>query len=317
MTNVKKYREFCKIEDTIPIFSRDWWLDLVCGEDNWDVIICENGGKIVASMPFYTKRKSIFTTITMPKLTQTMGIYIKYPKKQKYYKKLSWEKKLTIEIINKIPNIDSFSQNFHHTIINWLPFYWNGFNQTIRYTYIIQDISIFELEKKFETDIRRRRKKSKNAGVEVYESNDIEKFYEVNEKTFKRKGKKIPYSFSFIEKLYNTCKKNNACKVYLAKDIEGNIIAGSFLLYDNSRVYYLMGGIDPNYKDLGGMDIILYESIKFALENGKIFDFEGSMIESIEKYFRSFGAVQQPYFNISKTNSKLLITRSFIKDLFK
>jgi len=33
------YREFCKVEDNIPIFSKDWWMDAVCGEDKWDVIL--------------------------------------------------------------------------------------------------------------------------------------------------------------------------------------------------------------------------------------------------------------------------------------
>ena len=67
-----------------------------------------------------------------------------------------------------------------------------------------------------------------------------------------------------------------------------------------------MGGINPKYKDLGGMDIVQFESIKFALESGRKFDFEGSMIESIEKYFRSFGAIQKPYFQITKSRNKFI-----------
>jgi len=100
--------------------------------------------------------------------------------------------------------------------------------------------------------------------------------------------------------------------MYFAK-YEGNVIAVNFLVYDDNTVCYLMGGIHPDFKDLGGMDVVQFESIKFALESERAFDFEGSMIESIEKYFRSFGGFQKPYFNISKTNSKLLKIRSLIK----
>lgn len=85
--------------------------------------------------------------------------------------------------------------------------------------------------------------------------------------------------------------------------------------YYKSSVYYLLKGIEPTKKDLGGMDVVQFESIKFTLESGRAFDFEGSMIESIEKYFRSFGAVQKPYFTISKTNSKLLKIRKLIKEI--
>ena len=64
------------------------------------------------------------------------------------------------------------------------------------------------------------------------------------------------------------------------------------------------------------MDILQYHSIKWALKNSKIYDFEGSMIRGIELYFRSFGARQIPYFEISKVNSKFYQIIDFIKNIF-
>lgn len=313
MTNKEKYRKFCEKEKNIPIFSKDWWLDSVCGENNWDVVLFEKGGEVWASLPYQKTKKAIFEIITMPKLTQTMGVYIKYPPKQKYYKKLSWEKEVMEILISNLPKVDYFLQNFDHSITNWLPFYWAGFEQTTRYTYIIENISIEELEKNFETDIRRRRRKAYEIGIEIIESEDIETFYKLNSMTFQRQGLKIPYSIDFVRKIYIICKENNAVKIYFAK-YENEIIAANFLVYDDNTVYYLIGGINAEKRDLGAMDAIQFESIKFALESGRRFDFEGSMIESIEKYFRSFGAIQTPYFSISKTNSKLLKIRKLIKE---
>jgi len=179
-------------------------------------------------------------------------------------------------------------------------------------------IDVEVLSKNFETDIRRRRRrKAKNLGIEVIESEDISKFYELNKMTFERQGLSIPYSYEFVKRLFDNCKENSSVKIYFAKDLENNIIAANFLVYDENTVYYLMGGIDPNKKDMGGMDLILYESIKFALMNSRSFDFEGSMIESIEKYFRSFGAIQKPYFQISKINSKIIQTIKCIKGIIK
>jgi lipid II:glycine glycyltransferase (peptidoglycan interpeptide bridge formation enzyme) len=314
VTNKEKYKEFCQKEKDMPIFSRDWWLDSVCGENNWDVGLFEKGGEIWASLPYQKTKKAIFEIITMPILTQTMGIYIKYPPKQKYYKKLSWEKEVMENLILNLPKIDSFSQNFHHVITNWLPFYWAGFEQSTRFTYIIENISIEDLEKNFATDIRRRRRKANELGIEIIESEDIKTFYKLNTMTFIRKNINISYSFEFVKNLFEKCKQNGAVKMYFAK-YQDKIIAVNFLVYDDKTVYYLMGGIHPDFKDLGAMDAIQFKSIKFALESGRAFDFEGSMVESIEKYFRSFGAVQKPYFTISKTNSKLLKIRKLIKEI--
>ena len=47
------------------------------------------------------------------------------------------------------------------------------------------------------------------------------------------------------------------------------------------------------------------------------FDFEGSMIEPVERSFRQFGAKQTPYFSVSKTPSRLLKTLFFVKDMLK
>jgi hypothetical protein len=315
ITNREKYREFCKKEADIPIFSKDWWLDSVCGKDNWGVVLVEKGGEVFASLPYFKIKKSIFNAVTMPKLTQTLGTYIKYPNGQKYYKRLSWEKKMMSGLIDKLPSFDHFSQNFNHNITNWLPFYWNGFKQTTRYTYVVKDITIEEWERCLEVDVVRRRKKAYKAGVQIVQINNLEKFYELNCMTFERRGMDVPYDFTFIEKLYNSCAERTAVKMYFATNNKGMDIAANFLVYDDNTVYYLMGGIHPEYKNLGGMDVVLFESIKFALESGRSFDFEGSMIESIEKYFRGFGSIQKPYFNISKTNSKLLKIRKIIKEI--
>ncbi len=296
----QKYKQFAK-EENLPIFMQPFWLDSVCEDGmEWDVILYEKGGEIWGSFVYVIKKKFGFTLITMPKLTQFLGPYIKYPKGQKYYKKLSWEKEIMNYFIDNLPKFDYFNMNFHYSITNWLPFYWRGFKQTTRYTYVVENnLTIEELSKNFETDIRRRRRKAEKLGVIIEKNDDLEMLYNLAYYTFKRQNIKMPYSFDFLKKIYENNKDN--IKINLAK-YKDKYIAGNLLLVDDKRVIYLIGGIDSEYKDIGAMDLVLYESVKYALENNKIFDFEGSMIENIEKYFRSFGAVQKPYFNIIKPN---------------
>lgn len=317
MKNKEKYRIFCKNERDISIFSQDWWLDAVCGKDNWEVILVEKGGQIVASMPIYSIKRYIFTYICQPELTQTMGIFFKYPKNQGYYKKLSFEKEIIESIVKQLPNFDTFSQSFNFKQTNLLPFHWAGFDINVGYTYVIEDISIDDLENTVATDIRRRRRrKAIQQGVQIFDGDDIKIFYKLNKMTFERQGMDIPYSYEFIKNLYHSCKAHNAVKIFFAK-YEDKIIAANFLIFDENTVYYLMGGIDSEYKSLGAMDLLQFEGIKFALCSGKKFDFEGSMIESIEKYFRSFGAQQKPYYNISKESSKLLKIVKAVRETIK
>ena len=48
------------------------------------------------------------------------------------------------------------------------------------------------------------------------------------------------------------------------------------------------------------MSLIIWEAIKIAKQHSTIFDFEGSMIEPIERFFLGFGSTPKPYLNIVK-----------------
>jgi hypothetical protein len=309
VTDIEKYRTFCKTEKKIPIFSKDWWLDAVCSEPgiSWDVVILLKGDDIIASMPYCIKRKRGLTYITMPKLTQTIGPWFR-DSKAKYAKTLSQQKSMIKELIQKLPPFDHFVQNFHYSITNWLPFYWDGFEQSTQYTYIIKDLTNLEkIWESFQDNIRREIKKAKNRFYLKVDSNlDIDKFFELNYSTFRRQGLRPPYSVDFIRQLDNSCKANNSRKIFYARDNQGIVHAAIYIVWDEVSAYYLMGGTDQSKRNSGANSLCMWEAIKFASTVTGRFDFEGSMIESVERFFRGFGARQMPYFRIKKVNSRLL-----------
>jgi hypothetical protein len=306
MTNREKYRVFCKESDLIPIFSKDWFLDAVCGMDNWDVVFVEKQKKIVASMPFYRKKKALFTIITMPKHAQTMGVFLTYPKGQKYETKLSYEKKIMQELISKLPKVDYFNQTFHHTITNWLPFYWKGYRQTTNYTYIIEDLSNIEtVFKNFSNGKRKDIEKAKNL-VEVKFDLLAKEFYEHHKMTLKKQNAEISYSFEHFNQIYTSVYRYNSGRVLYAEDKSGNIHAGLLVVWDNKSGYNLITTFDPTFRNSGASALLIQETIRLIATKTDKFDFEGSMIESVEKSYRQFGAKQKPYFDITKVDSKVL-----------
>lgn len=319
ITNKEKYRKFCKKEINIPIFSKDWWLDSVCGEDNWNVNLVEINGHIVASLPYYKSKKAIFDIITMPKLTQTMGVYIKYPPRQKYATKLSFEKKIMTQLINNLPDVDYFSQFFHYNFTNWLPFYWKGFQQTTRYTYVIEDLS--NLDKVFENFGSDYRTKIRNAQkkVTIKQNLNIEDFYNINMMSFERQNIKPPYSLEFLKEHNNYLSQNNAKEIFYAIDDNNNIHSALYLTWDNKYSYTHILGENPQLRNSGAGILLIWEAIKYTRNTLGLnnFNFEGSMIEGVEQVRRKFGAVQKPYLSISKSNNRLFKFAKLFKDTFK
>lgn len=74
-------------------------------------------------------------------------------------------------------------------------------------------------------------------------------------------------------------------------------------LREKADVYHFH---DPEFRNSGAASLLVYSAIKYLHEHDLAdkFDFEGSMIFSVEKSFRYFGATQTPYFQIWKKNFK-------------
>ncbi|MDO6563997.1 GNAT family N-acetyltransferase [Amphritea sp. 1_MG-2023] len=309
------YRKLCSDEPSIPLFSQAWWLDAVAG-DNWDVCLVEKGGVVVASMPYTRSSRLGMTVISKPALTQTLGPWIR-PTNAKYAKQLSTEKELMGMLIDQLPEYAYFNQTWHHSMQNWLPFFWRGFEQTTRYTYVIEDLSDIDyVWANLQENIRREIRKATNkVKLKVRTDLSIDDFIALNKMTFSRQGKAMPYSPSFIIKMVTEAKKRNQCQWFIAQDDKGQNHAGVLIIWDEQSAYYLMGGGNPELRNSGATSLCMWEAIKFSSTVTQRFDFEGSMIEPIERFFRGFGAVQTPYSMLTHVPSKRFRLLKLLREL--
>lgn len=306
MTNNKeKYKNFCEQNKGIPLFLTYGWYSALYSED-WDIVLTEKNGNILGFLPYIVSKKKTFQFIRPPFLTPYQGIWFNYPSDQKYSNRLSFEKEITTKIIKSLPQVDSFQQKFLPEFTNWLPFYWNTFEQTTRYTYIIEDISDTEkVWKNFKESIRREvRKAEKSLVIEVIE--DVTLLYNLKIDVYNSNDETYPIPKELLINAFIYTQKNNAGELLAAKDNDGNIHSILFYVWDKTSAYYLHGGTYNKFKTTGSMSLLLWDAIKRSSKRTQSFNFEGSMIESIERYFRAFGGQQVPYFEIKRTDSKLL-----------
>lgn len=310
------YRDFCQKEDRILLFAQPFWLDATCGQDNWEVILVKNGNELQAALPVYFTKKLGFKLIVQPPLTPTNGLFLNYPPDQKNIKKLSWEKDVLNKLIAEIKNLSSasFYQQFPPNLTNWLPFYWQDYQQTTRYTYIINDLTnpdtVYE---NFHTNIRTNIKKAQK-NIKIYSEENLEKFYKLNQMTFSRQNIDVPHNFDHLKKIDEACAKNNSRQIFFAEDDQGQLHCAVYIVWDKQSAYYLLSGTNSAFRNSGASSLVLWEAIKFASTVTKKFDFEGSMLEPIERFFRDFGGEQKPYYVINKTFSLPL---RIIKNLAK
>ena len=288
-----------------PLFFQPWWLEAV-SPGAWDYAVVRRGEEVAAVLPYTFKvRLNRLRLIEMPRLTPYLGPWLR-ASNAKYANRLGEEKDLMTELIEALPPFAAFQQDFHPSITNWLPFHWKGFGQTTRYTYRIDDTrDTAQLLRETRENIRREIKKAEKQVV-VSEALDIEEFLPLHRLTFSRQGKELPHSEEALRRVDAACRARGLRRILVARGTDGQAHAALYLVTDQHTVYYLLGGGDPELRTSGATSLLMWEGIRWASEQGKQFDFEGSMVEPIERFFRSFGARQIPYFGIEKCHSALV-----------
>ncbi|WP_439686861.1 GNAT family N-acetyltransferase [Cupriavidus oxalaticus] len=314
----QKYRELCEIEPSIPIFSQAWWLDATAGPQSWSAALVERGGRVVAALPYAKQIMHGFVFFMQPSLTQKLGPWFA-PMEGKPATMLGQQKELMDLLIEQLPRFDHFQQDWHYTNTNWLPFFWNGYKQTTRYTYVLPDLrSEADLWDGLQPNIRKEiRKASERFKLRVRDDLSIDAFLPLNRLVFDRQGRKFPYDEAYVCKLDSACQARGVRRILIAEDEDGKHHAGMFLVWDANSAYYLMGGGDPQLRNSGATSLCAWEAIRFASTVTKTFDFEGSMLEPVERFFRAFGAEQRPYFTVSKTPSAILSAALFMRTMMR
>ena len=293
---------------TNSIFEETWWLDAVA-TNQWNAVEIKRDGAVVARLPYVIKKQMGLTIFTMPRLTPSLGPWLR-ESTANYSKQLAQQKDLYTALIAQLPTHDFFCLNFHHSMTNWQPFYWQGFSQTTCYSYVIENLQDLDLVwNGFQPNIRQEiRKASKQ--VVVRTDLDLDRFLDINSLTFDRQGKKLPYSRELVQRLDHACVEHKSRQIFFAEDAQGQIHAAIYLIWDRHSAYYLMGGGDPQLRTSGATSLLMWEAIKFAATVTQKFDFEGSMIEPIERFVRSFGGCQIPYFKVRKNSPRMQVLLS-------
>ncbi len=285
------------------IFCRPWWLDALCA-GQFEILTVQKGGRIVAGMPLPRGKKLIWSTITMPPLTQTLGVLLEPEGEGKYVTHLSGQMAVLRALVAALPKVDFFRVNLHHSLTNWLPFHWAGYAQTTRYTYVIEDLSDLDaVRESAAPQLRTKLRKAEKAGIRIEQTDDIHLLLELNAKSFAHLGTQRPYGEDDVRRLESACAQHNARTILVARDDAGRPHAVVCLVHDQKCMYNLVGGSDPELRASAATQLMLWRALELAHEMDVGFDFCGSMVEGVESFNRAFGGELKPYFEISRCTS--------------
>jgi Acetyltransferase (GNAT) domain len=273
------------------VFSRSWWLNTI---GNVRVLACFSGNQIIAGIPLYFERRFGIPVCTMPKLTRAWGVIMR-PLEGKAVSAAARETKILRAFAAQLSRYKLFFQAFHPSLLNWLPFYWSGFRQTTRFTYVLDDLTdLTGVWEGMSEAARCKIRKAERAGFTVVPCG-IEDVYNCECQSFLVQGRRPTHNETLLRKLYDSAKEHDSGACFAVVDAKGNKYCAWFLVWDRKRAFDLVGGIDRELKNSSANSFGKWNAIQFAAQRSLAFDFAGSVIENVEPFNRSFGAKQVPY----------------------
>jgi hypothetical protein len=281
------------------IFQQPWWLEAVA-PGRWGEVTVERNGQVLARLPYARRGRRGLRMLTMPPVTQTLGPWLKPPTGGPT-RALSEEMQLLGELEAGLPPAQAFVQHFSPTVMNALPFYWAGYRLELRYTYRLVGLgSPDALWAGLRGNIRREIRKARKR-LEVRDDLGLDRFYTVWTKTFARQGMRPAVSLGPLERLDSACALRNARAMLFAQDAAGRVHAVLYVVWDGHAAFHLLSGADPELRTSGAGSLLMWEAITRARAVTDVFDFEGSMLKPVERFFRAFGSRQIPYLRVSRT----------------
>lgn len=302
-----KYISLTATRDDIPIFMHPWWLDAVVENGAWDAIVVEEASTISAAFLYVVKSKGPFKAVGMPGLTPFLGWW---------FAKDTDQHKAATQLMGMLPKHDKFYMQMNYEVFG-TEFDETGFKKEVLHTYVLSGIKDHERTyANFKQRVKGEIKKAEG-NIHINESNDVDGLYALCRMSYERQGKKMDFSLELVKSIYHAAINNNSGILLTAQDSEGNLHAGTLIVWDHDRAYYLLNGGNPTLRSSGANSLLIWEAIKRVSKFADKFDFEGSMIPGVEKYIQGYNPEKKQYALYTRTNSMLVAAAENIKGTLK
>jgi hypothetical protein len=282
------------------LFGSIWKDVLNCDERLGVLVVSEDGGQPVSACLVWDTQRKFFRSLITPPLMPNVGwTWLAYYEKSST--RISKEKEILSALMEYLSSgiWDFWKLDFPHEFKDFQAAIWKGIQPKQKYTYRLSLTSDWReaVDSKLKNILKK--KDSFNFEVRPFSRDEFGDFIDsLSSKGVKHAGLLQKVSTEFQENIYTVIGDGGKYK--------------ALCLHMNGVAYYLAA---TNAKENNALSACgLAHCIGIAEEKGvEMFDFEGSMIPEVERFFRGFGGELTSYFSLEKGKGMFYCLRSFIK----
>jgi len=266
------------------IYACSWYLDIVASD--WHCLVW-NDYKAVMPIPYIrSKRNLYFKKIQQPGFCQQLGIFSKAKVTPEIFKAF-FENLLALRPIqycfNSSNNVFLSSDDIR-------------FSSRVNYELKLMD-SYPDIKSRYSNNLIRNLKKADKSNLTI--SSDISTESLIKMKKSLKKHQLSNKIYPILEALINKTNQLDHGYPYVVSE-NGVALASAFFIQFKDRLIHLISTNSDEGRNKGAMAFLFDRIIHQHSESKLIFDFEGSMIPGVARFFSSFGAEVVNFYQYEK-----------------
>ena len=286
---VEKYNDCIENAIQSRIYAFSWYLDIVA--DNWDVLVL-NDYEAVMPVPF--RRKFGINYVYPPLWMIELGVFSKYKnvRSDDFILVLQTNFKFVELRLNTHNSVDKFKKKSIKRYLQFLP---------------LKD-DYDTIFKKYNRNRKREIAKAKKFNlVENWNDNPQKLIQLFKENIANRLGKVNQQDFDNLLQLINLCLEKNVGDLLTIYSDKKELVSAAFFIKHKNKVTQVVCASDLKNRDNGANTFSNDCAIFRYQKHFDIYNFGGSSIKSIAKYYKSYGAETEEYYQIKYNNLPYLI----------
>lgn len=268
-------------------YAYSWYLDIVAlGE--WDALVYDD---YAAVFPLPVRTRFFRKEVYQPLFTQQLGLF---SKQQDQELLMTFLQKLQLQY--KRFRLHLNTENG----IGPLPV-----EQHIRYTYHIDLQKEYNgIRDNYSSQTIRNLKTAHKNNFRIQDKQEVSTLIELRRKWLRlmlQENKQKEKDTLRLERVLTALQQHNKGFVRTICNAHDEVQAAAFFAQSNGKLIYLSAVSTDTGKQQQAMSFLIDVTLQEFAGTALLFDFEGSMLEGLARYYAGFGAVQRPYLQIKNS----------------
>ncbi|WP_223808797.1 GNAT family N-acetyltransferase [Rufibacter hautae] len=271
------------------VYLQAWYLEVVCSGE-WEALVEIQADAYVSVFPLPVRRFLGTKKVYQPLFTQQLGLVVtagsQHTSAEEY---LSLAASLFGQVQYQMPWPEEAALNLTE------PWTWRR-----RPNYELRLAPVYaEIRENYAINLRRNLKKTSQEQLTLVPTESIQPLLELFQNT---KGKELPElrprHYQKLAVLYAQAKQHGVGEVWEVHR-QNKLLAAAFILRTAQRTTFLFGASSAEGRTHNAMAFLLDQLLQQEAGSGKTFDFEGSEVPGVAKFYAGFGAQPVSYVSLS------------------